>query len=129
MLCHQFRVVIDRALHRQTTTTVYQPVPGELPVTAPIPVVLNQSQTPVWTRRCATWLVEHMLVLRPPGVYPPQHDTWLLAEVLRRDRAATGRRVLDLCTGTGALAVVAARAGAASITATWWIRYPTSVSP
>jgi len=57
-----------------------------------------------------------MLVLRPPGVYPPQHDTWLLAEVLRRDRAATGRRVLDLCTGTGALAVVAARAGAASIT-------------
>jgi len=61
-------------------------------------------------------LIEHMLVLRPPGVYPPQHDTWLLAEVLRRDRAAAGRRVLDLCTGTGALAVVAARAGAASIT-------------
>jgi len=57
-----------------------------------------------------------MLVLRPPGVYRPQHDTWLLAEVLRRDREATGRRVLDLCTGTGALAVVAARAGAASIT-------------
>ncbi len=57
-----------------------------------------------------------MLVLRPPGVYPPQHDTWLLAEVLRRDRAAAGRRVLDLCTGTGALAAVAARAGAASIT-------------
>ena len=57
-----------------------------------------------------------MLVLRPPGVYPPQHATWLLAEVLRRDRAAAGRRVLDLCAGTGALAVVAAREGAASIT-------------
>ena len=26
MLCRQFRVVIDRALHRQTTTTVCQPV-------------------------------------------------------------------------------------------------------
>lgn len=51
-----------------------------------------------------------MLLLRPPGVYPPQRDTWLLADLLRP--LSPGARVLDLCTGTGALAVTAARAGA-----------------
>lgn len=56
-------------------------------------------------------------LLRLPGTYPAQHDTWLLADVLRRSRMAEGRRVLDVCTGTGALAVVAADAGAASVDA------------
>lgn len=53
-----------------------------------------------------------MLLLRPPGVYLPQRDTWLLADLLRP--LSPGARVLDLCTGTGALAVTAARAGAQS---------------
>lgn len=52
-----------------------------------------------------------MFLLRPPGVYPPQRDTWLLADELRRDLTPR-TRVLDLCTGTGALAVTAALAGA-----------------
>ncbi len=51
-----------------------------------------------------------MFLLRPPGVYPPQRDTWLLADVLRQV-VHPGDRVLDLCTGTGALAVTAALAG------------------
>ncbi len=51
-----------------------------------------------------------MFLLRPPGVYPPQRDTWLVADVLRR-AVTPGARVLDLCTGTGALAVTAALAG------------------
>jgi len=51
-----------------------------------------------------------VFLLRPPGVYPPQRDTWLLADVLRR-AVTPGARVLDLCTGTGALAVTAALAG------------------
>jgi len=51
-----------------------------------------------------------VFLLRPPGVYPPQRDTWLLADVLRR-AVRPGVRVLDLCTGTGALAVTAALAG------------------
>ncbi len=58
-----------------------------------------------------------MLLLRPPGVYPPQRDTWLLAEVLRSEIAVAGKHVLDICTGSGALAVVAAGQGAASVTA------------
>ncbi len=53
-----------------------------------------------------------MLLLRAPGVYTPQTDTWLLAEALHREHITPGARVLDVGTGTGALAVLAARAGA-----------------
>jgi release factor glutamine methyltransferase len=56
-----------------------------------------------------------VLLIRPPGVYRAQSDTALLAEVLR-DRVR-GRHVLVVGAGTGALAIAAARAGAASVTA------------
>jgi release factor glutamine methyltransferase len=58
-----------------------------------------------------------MWLLTLPGVYRPWHDTWLLARALAAERSLPGARVLDLCTGTGALAVVAARHGAADVTA------------
>ncbi len=58
-----------------------------------------------------------MLLIRTPGVYPAQRDTWLLAEALRREPGVWGARVLDLGTGSGALAVVASHAGAAQVTA------------
>ena len=58
-----------------------------------------------------------MILVRPPGVYRAQGDTFLLAEVLRQQAFASGTRVLDLGTGTGALAVTAARHGAAEVTA------------
>jgi release factor glutamine methyltransferase len=50
-------------------------------------------------------------------VYPVQGDTWLLAGALRREPISPAARVLDLGTGTGALAVLAAQAGAAQVTA------------
>jgi release factor glutamine methyltransferase len=56
-----------------------------------------------------------VLLIRPPGVYRVDRDTALLTEVLR-DRVR-GRHVLDIGAGTGALAIAAARAGAASVTA------------
>jgi release factor glutamine methyltransferase len=58
-----------------------------------------------------------MRVARLPGVFRPRGDTWLLAAVLRRRLRARGGTVLDVCTGSGAIAVVAALAGARSVTA------------
>ncbi|KFZ78955.1 methyltransferase [Amycolatopsis sp. MJM2582] len=56
-------------------------------------------------------------LLRPPGVYRPQHDTWLLASALSASGMPREAKVLDLCTGTGALALTAAAHGARSVTA------------
>ncbi|XRQ15196.1 HemK2/MTQ2 family protein methyltransferase [Actinomadura welshii] len=52
-----------------------------------------------------------MLLLRPPGVYRPQSDTRLLAGALREAGVPKGARVLELGTGTGAVAMAAARGG------------------
>jgi release factor glutamine methyltransferase len=46
-----------------------------------------------------------------PGVFRPISDTWLLADVLDREPLPDGARVLDLCSGSGALAVRAALGG------------------
>jgi release factor glutamine methyltransferase len=51
------------------------------------------------------------------GVYAPQHDSELLTEVLQRTGLARGRRVADLCTGSGVAAISAAMQGAAEVMA------------
>lgn len=58
-----------------------------------------------------------MTLLYPPGVYRTEDDTDLLIGVMRRGSYAVDRRVLDIGTGSGALAIAAARAGATSVTA------------
>ncbi|WP_308114546.1 HemK2/MTQ2 family protein methyltransferase [Streptomyces sp. ISL-12] len=47
-----------------------------------------------------------------PGVYAPQEDTALLSDALNDEPLAAGADVLDVCTGSGALALAAARRGA-----------------
>nr|WP_202458987.1 HemK2/MTQ2 family protein methyltransferase [Streptomyces sp. SID5464] len=47
----------------------------------------------------------------PPGVYAPQEDTELLAGALSDEPLPQGAEVLDVGTGTGALALEAARRG------------------
>jgi release factor glutamine methyltransferase len=56
-----------------------------------------------------------MWIATLPGVFRPISDTWLLAGALRE--LAPGARVLDVCAGSGALAVTAALAGAGDVTA------------
>ncbi|HYQ64993.1 HemK2/MTQ2 family protein methyltransferase [Actinophytocola sp.] len=58
-----------------------------------------------------------MWLTRPPGVYPPQHDTWLLVEALAAAAIRPGANVLDIGCGTGALSVAAASTRPRTITA------------
>lgn len=51
-----------------------------------------------------------------PGVFHPRSDTWLLADVVRQQDALRGADVLELGTGSGAIAVAAAKGGAKSVT-------------
>ncbi|WP_406864502.1 HemK2/MTQ2 family protein methyltransferase [Streptomyces sp. HUAS MG47] len=53
-----------------------------------------------------------MRLIRPPGVYAPQADSALLMDCLAREELGPGDRALDLCTGTGVVALAAARVGA-----------------
>ena len=50
-----------------------------------------------------------MRLLRLPGVFPPHSDSWLLAGRMLAERVPRDGSVLDLCTGSGLLAVLAAR--------------------
>src|SRR5215207_10473965 len=56
-------------------------------------------------------------ILRLPGVFRPRSDTRLLAAVMRNQPRLHGGAVLDVCTGSGFIAISAARAGATSVTA------------
>lgn len=58
-----------------------------------------------------------MLLLRAPSVYRAQGDTWLLRDALQAENIGPHTRVLDVCTGTGALAVATACLGAGYVTA------------
>jgi release factor glutamine methyltransferase len=50
-------------------------------------------------------------------VYQPQYDSRLLVDTMKRTGIVLGRRVLDLCTGSGYVAIAAAEMGCASVTA------------
>jgi release factor glutamine methyltransferase len=56
-------------------------------------------------------------LLRLPGVFPPHSDSWLLAEHMLSEPIPQGGSVLDLCTGSGLLAVLAARERASEVVA------------
>lgn len=53
----------------------------------------------------------------PSSVYLPQQDSRLLIATLQRAVPVAGRSVLDLCTGSGVVAIAAARLGASVVQA------------
>jgi release factor glutamine methyltransferase len=57
-----------------------------------------------------------MRIITLPGVFSPRSDTWLLADVMRRERPPRDADVLELGTGSGAVGVAAAQSGARSVT-------------
>ena len=57
-----------------------------------------------------------MRIITLPGVFTPHSDTWLLADVMRRERPPRDADVLELGTGSGAVGVAAAQSGARSVT-------------
>jgi release factor glutamine methyltransferase len=57
-----------------------------------------------------------MRLMTLPGVFRPRSDSWMLARQLCAE-IGPGASVLDLCTGSGAVAVAAAMAGAGRVTA------------
>ncbi|RDH75774.1 methyltransferase domain-containing protein [Mycolicibacterium moriokaense] len=55
--------------------------------------------------------------IRAGDVYAPQQDSQLLIDMLDKTGLARGRRVADLCTGSGVAAIAAARQGASEVNA------------
>ncbi|MEU4392569.1 HemK2/MTQ2 family protein methyltransferase [Kribbella sp. NPDC023855] len=55
-----------------------------------------------------------MKLLTLPGVFAPISDSWMLADAIRQENLGPGSRALDVCTGSGLLAITAATCGAAS---------------
>jgi release factor glutamine methyltransferase len=53
-----------------------------------------------------------MKLLTLPGVFAPISDSWMLADAIREEALGEGSRALDVCTGSGVLALTAAQCGA-----------------
>ncbi len=69
-------------------------------------------------RKSRAGYVDHAVrLLTPPGVFAPISDSRFLADVLREQTLPPRATVLDVCTGSGILAVTAALRGARGVTA------------
>ncbi|WP_433158410.1 HemK2/MTQ2 family protein methyltransferase [Kribbella sp. CA-247076] len=55
-----------------------------------------------------------MKLLTLPGVFAPISDSLMLADAIRHEAVGPGGRALDVCTGSGVLALAAAEGGAAT---------------
>jgi release factor glutamine methyltransferase len=58
-----------------------------------------------------------MRIFTPPGVFQPRSDSWMLVDAVRQATLQPRANALDLCSGSGAVAVAAALRGVRSVTA------------
>jgi release factor glutamine methyltransferase len=58
-----------------------------------------------------------MRIITLPGVFQPRSDSWMLVDAVRQATLHSRTAALDLCSGSGAVAVAAALRGARSVTA------------
>jgi release factor glutamine methyltransferase len=58
-----------------------------------------------------------MRIITPPGVFQPRSDSWMLVDAVRRATLQPRANALDLCSGSGAVAVATALRGVRSVTA------------
>ncbi|WP_243858472.1 HemK2/MTQ2 family protein methyltransferase [Mycobacterium sp. DL440] len=65
----------------------------------------------------ASEMAAETIAVGAESVYRPQHDSWLLIDALERSNAVEGRRVVDLCAGSGVVAITAAELGASEVMA------------
>jgi release factor glutamine methyltransferase len=68
-------------------------------------------------RRCPARHTRGVRIITCPGVFAPRSDTWMLADVLTAQAGLEDADVLELGTGSGAIAIAAARGGARSVVA------------
>lgn len=71
----------------------------------------------IFERPTVTTLLPERAVSTVERVYQPQDDSRLLVDMMHETALIGGRRVLDLCTGSGFVAIAAAQLGCASVTA------------
>jgi release factor glutamine methyltransferase len=79
--------------------------------------VKSQRRTPRKADVTTASTDERDIVVAAAGVYAPQEDSQLLIDVMDKTGSAIGRRVADLCTGTGVVAINAAAQGASAVSA------------
>jgi release factor glutamine methyltransferase len=58
-----------------------------------------------------------MRIFTPPGVFQPRSDTWMLADAVKTITLDPRAKVLDVCSGSGAVAIAAAKRGVREATA------------
>src|SRR3954469_11243747 len=76
-----------------------------------------RNRTAFADEECGAFIGGTVRIITLPGVFQPHSDSWLLAEQLREQTLPPRATVLDVCTGSGALAICAAQRGARDVTA------------
>jgi ribosomal protein L3 glutamine methyltransferase len=103
LVLRALRLPFDVSLSRETTSPQVRKIESlirsRIDKRIPVPYLLNEA-----------WLAERAFYVDRRVIIPRSHIAELLSERLRPWLARPARRVLDLCTGSGCLAILAAHA-------------------